>query len=180
MSNYFFNPGSFPEIPLRNGMENDDFMFNQGATKGLGKIQFHDFNEAYNSVDLPNVNLFKEQIEVYKRFLMEATPTKEQAMDLDFLLTLGELFTLVPYGQLILENKAILGIEDDVIDQIFDVMVRDFSKFALQLYLKTSSTDQQMELCQQMVRKPVVDPDRFERVLQKHIYSQKGLYKIND
>jgi len=180
MSNYFFNPGAFPQIPLRNGRENDDFLFDQGATKGLGKIQFHDFNEAYNSVDLPNLTLFKEQIEAFKRLLVEATPTREQAMDLDFLLTLGELFTLVPYGQLILENKAILGIEDDVIDQVFDVMVRDFSKFALQLYLKSSSTGPQMDLCQRMIRKPVVDPDRFERVIRNHIYSLEGQYRIND
>ena len=180
MSNYFFNPGSFPEIALRNGPENDDFMFRQGATKGLGKIQFHDFNRAYDSVDIPNVRLFKEQIEGFKRLLVEATPSKEQAMDLDFLLTLGELFTLVPYGQLILENQQTLGVEDDVIDQIFDVMVRDFSKFALQLYLKTSSTSKQMELCREMIRKPVVDPDRFQRVLDNHIYSLEGQYRIND
>ena len=67
-----------------------------------------------------------------------------------------------------------------IIDQIFDVMVRDFSKFALQLYSKTSSTSQQMELCLQMIRKPVVDQDRFERVLQKHIYSLNGQYTMND
>ena len=180
MSNYFFNPGEFPEIARRDGMESDDFMFNQGATKGLGKIQFHDFNAAYNSVNIPNVEVFKEQIEVFKEFLMTATPSKEQAMDLDFLLTLGELFTLVPYGQLILENKKIYDIEDDVIDQIFDVMVKDFSKYALQLYSKTSSTSQQMELCLKMLRKPVVDTARFERVLENHIYSLKGQYTMSD
>jgi len=180
MSNYFFNPGKFPEIAKRNGTENDDFLFNQGATKGLGKIQFHDLNIAYGSVDIPNVTLFRNQIEAFQEFLMKATPTADQAKDLDFLLTLGELFTLVPYGQLILENKEIYKIEDDVIDQIFDVMVRDFSKYALELYLKTSSTAEQMELCQKMIRKPVVNEARFERVLRDHIYSLKGAYKMND
>jgi len=111
---------------------------------------------------------------------MKATPTTDQAKDLDFLLTLGELFTLVPYGQLILENKPIYNIEDDVIDQIFDVLVRDFSKYALELYLKRSSTNEQMELCQKMIRKPVVNEARFERVLRDHIYSLKGTYKMND
>jgi len=180
MSNYFFNPGEFPEIGKRDGLENDDFMFNQGPTKGLGKIQFHDANIAYNSVDIPNVHVFKEQIEVFKNFLVQATPSKEQAMDLDFLLTLGELFTLVPYGQLILENKKIYDIEDDVIDQIFDVLVRDFSKYALQLYSKTSSTREQMDLCMKMIRKPVVDTARFDRVLENQIYSLKGQYRMND
>ena len=146
MNNFFFNPAEFPEIAKRNGLENDDFLFNQGPTKGLGKIQFHDFNIAYGSVDIPNVTLFRNQIEAFQEFLMKATPTADQAKDLDFLLTLGELFTLVPYGQLILENKPIYNIEDDVIDQIFDVLVRDFSKYALELYLKTSSTKEQMDL----------------------------------
>jgi acyl-CoA dehydrogenase len=180
MSNFFFNPGEFPEIPKRDGLENDDFLFNQGATKGLGQIQFHNYNAAYDSVDIPNVHVFEEQIEAFREFLVQATPTKEQATDLDFLLTLGELFTMVPYGQLILENKKIYNVEDEVIDQIFDVFVRDFSKYALQLYSKTSSTSRQMELCLKMIRKPVVDTARFERVLEKHIYSLKGAYTMND
>jgi acyl-CoA dehydrogenase len=180
MSNYFFNPAEFPEIPRRDGLENDDFLFNQGATKGLGRIQFHDYKIAYDSVDIPNVHLFKEQIDAFREFLTQATPSEEQARDLDFLLTLGELFTLVPYGQLILENKKIYDVEDDVIDQIFDVLVRDLSKYALQLYSKTSSTSRQMELCLKMIRKPVVDTSRFERVLESHIYSLKGAYSMSD
>ena len=180
MNNFFFNPAEFLEIAKRNGLENDDFLFNQGPTKGLGKIQFHDFNIAYGSVDIPNVTLFRNQIEAFQEFLMKATPTADQAKDLDFLLTLGELFTMVPYGQLILENKEIYKIEDDIIDQIFDVMVRDFSKYALELYLKTSSTNQQMDLCQKMIQKPVVNEARFERVLRDHIYSLKGAYTMSD
>jgi len=99
MANYFFNPDEFPEIPKKDDPDNDDFLFNQGPTKGLGGIRFHDYNLAYNSIDLPNVNIFKSQIEVLKEFLIKVAPDKEQAKDIDFLLTLGELFTLVAYGQ---------------------------------------------------------------------------------
>ena len=94
MPNYFFNPGNFPEIPRRNDVADDSFLFEQGATKGLSKIQFHDFKPAYDSYDLPNVNIFKEQIEIFKAFLATATPTPEQQKDIDFLLILGEIFTL--------------------------------------------------------------------------------------
>ncbi len=180
MANYFFNPGEFPEVPQRIDAVNDDFLFNQGPTKGLGKIQFHDYNIAYNSVDLPNVNIFKEQIGVLKDFLATATPDAEQAKDLDFLLTLGELFTLVAYGQLILENKPIYEVDDDLTEQIFDFMIRDFSKYALQIYSKTSSTDKQQELCQKMIKKPVVDKERFERVLANHVYALKDQYFMNE
>jgi len=179
MANYFFNPAEFPEIPLRHDPKNDDFMFNQGATKGLGKIQFHDYNLAYNGVDLRNVVIFKEQIEVLKEFLMTATPDKEQAKNIDFLLSLGELFTLVAYGQLILEKYKMEKLEDDLIDLIFDFMVRDFSKFALQLYSKPDSTEKQMALCLKMLKKPVVDNERFERFLASHVYAQKDTYEMN-
>jgi acyl-CoA dehydrogenase len=178
MANYFFNPAEFPEIPKRDDPSNDDFLFNQGPTKGLGKIQFHDLTIAYNSVDLPNINIFKEQIEVFKELLMQAPPDKEQIKDIDFLLIMGELFTLVPYGQLIIENAKILNIEDDILDQIFDFIVRDFSKFALQLYSKTSSTEKQMEITMKMIRKPEVNTERFNRVWEKYVYTLNGAYEM--
>jgi len=179
MANYFFNPGEFPEIHKRDDPANDDFLFNQGATRGLGKIQFHDSALAYNSLNLPNLNIFKEQIEVLKEFLLTATPSKEQAKDIDFLLNLGELFTLVAYGQLLIEKAKIEVVEDDIMDQIFDFMVRDFSKFALQLYSKTGSTEQQMKLCLKMIKKPVKDLERFNRVWEKHIAVLDGAYEMN-
>lgn len=179
MANYFFNPAQFPKIPKKDDPTNDDFLFNQGATRGLGKIQFHDSALAYNSLDLPNLAVFKEQIEVLKEFLLTATPSKEQARDIDFLLNLGELFTLVAYGQLLIEKAKIEAVENDVMDQIFDFMVRDFSKFALQLYSKTGSTEPQMALCLKMIKKPVVDLERFNQVWENHIAGLDGTYEMN-
>ena len=179
MPNYFFNPGSFPEIPKRMDAANDDFLFQQGATKGLGKIQFHDYQIAYGSLDLPNVNVFKGQIEVLKQMLLAAPPTEGQTKDIGWLLTLGELFTLVAYGQLILENAKIYGVYDELVDQIFDFMVRDFSKYALQLYSKTSSTGEQMDLCKKMIAKPVADQARFDKVLAE-AYSLRDQYHWSD
>ena len=100
MPNYFFFPAEFPEIPQRDDPTNDAFLFDQGLTKGLGKIQFHDYALAYDSVDLPNVHIFKEQIGTFKEMLFAARPSEEQIKDIDFLLNLGELFSLVAYGQL--------------------------------------------------------------------------------
>jgi acyl-CoA dehydrogenase len=179
MANYFFNPASFPDVPKQDHPTNDDFLFDQGATRGLGKIQFHDIALAYDSVDLPNLNVFKEQIEVLKQFLLTAAPSKEQADDIDFLLNLGELFTLVAYGQLLIEKAKIDAVEDDVMDQIFDFMVRDFSKFALQLYSKTGTTEEQMVLCLRMIKKPVKDTERFNRVWKKHVAVLNGAYAMN-
>jgi len=179
MANYLFNPGEFPEIPLRTDAAHDAFLFDQGPTRGLGKIQFHDYMAAYNQVDLPNVNIFKEQIEALKNVLMTAPPSKAQTRDIDFLLCLGELFTLVAYGQLIIEKTRMDGVADDLLAQTFDFMVRDFSKFALQLYSKPSSTAAQMEGSLKMIRKPEVDEERFQRVWQQAVLGLVDSYEMN-
>ncbi len=179
MANYFFAPAQYPEIPRRDDPANDDFLFNQGPTKGLGQIKFHDFKIAYNSIDLPNVEIFKEQIKVLQEFLMTARPNEEQAQDLDFLLSLGELFTLVVYGQLIIEKAAMEKIDNDLLDQIFDFMVRDFAKYALQIYSKTGSTEKQMELSLKMIKKPAADLRRFQNVWQNHVKVLNNTYEMN-
>lgn len=179
MANYFFKPAKFDDVPVRRDGVNDDFLFNQGATKGLGKTRFHDYNIAYGKCDLPNVNVFKKQISIFKKMLMIARPNKDQIKDIDFLLNVGELFTLVAYGQLILESWELNNIDDDLIDQIFDFMVRDFSKYALQLYSKTSSTKLQQIFCQLMISKPQRDDRRYERVLNEFAYAKKDTYTMN-
>ncbi|MFZ1983329.1 MAG: acyl-CoA dehydrogenase family protein [Desulfatitalea sp.] len=179
MANFFFNPAKYPDIAKRNEPADDEFLFKQGPTRGLGKIQFHDFNIAYNSIELPNLKIFKAQIEVLKELLIKAPPSKEQQKDIDFLLILGELFTLVAYGQLIIENAKIHKVDDRLLDQIFDFMIRDFSKFALQLYSKTSSTDQQMALCQKMIKKATINSERFKHVWEAYVYPLKGAYEMN-
>jgi len=177
--NYMFKPGEFPEIPTMNGSENDDFMFNQGPTKGYGKIQFHDYNIAYNSVDLPNVNVFKEQIAKYKEYLIvSGMDLMKQMMDFDYLLTVGELFTMVAYGQLIIESAKIQNIPDDLLDQIFNVYVRDFSEYALDLYGKPSSTPAQQEKCLGMIKRPVVNDEQYEKVVQEYVYSHIDDYEM--
>jgi acyl-CoA dehydrogenase len=178
MQNYFFNPKEYPEIPRRLDPANDDYLFHQGATKGLGKIQFHDYRPVYAGSTLPNVQIFREQISLFREFLFKATPDAAQQKDIDFLLTVGEIFTLVVYGQLILENAALLATCEDVVDQIFDFMVRDMSKFALQLYSKPSSTEAQMEYCMKLVRKANVDEERYQRVLERYVYSLNGVYEM--
>ena len=179
MTNYFFNPKEFPVIPQCNGAEDDSFLMNQGPTSGLGKIQFHAYNIAYNSIDLPNIRIIKEQIATFKEFLAKATPTKEQNSDIDYLLAMGEIMTVVAYGQLIIENSKIYNIEDDLLDMIFDVLVRDFSKYAVQLYQKKSNTQAQLDYCIKMIKNPVADTAKFKRVWEKYVYPLKDEYRMN-
>lgn len=179
IANYFFNPAEYPKVPMRQDAKHDDFLFNQGRTRGLGKIRFHDYNIVFNEYDLPNVNIFKEQISVFKEFLLNAPPDEAQRKDVDFLMALGEIFTLVVYGQLVLENSKLYDIRDELVDQMFDFMVRDLAEFALQLFSKPDSTPQQMAYCRQMIKKPATDMERYEKVWRDHVYALKDTYEMN-
>jgi acyl-CoA dehydrogenase len=180
MANYFFNPKTYSEVPQRHDAGNDDFLFRQGPAKGLGSIQFHDCGPAFEASLVPNVRAFVQQVDAFKDLLAMDTPDDAQQKDVDFLLALGEIFTLIVYGQLVLENAGIYGVGDDLMDQIFDFMVRDLSRFALQLYSKPSSTPGQMERCLKMIRKPSVDPERFGRVWRDHVFALRDAYEMNE
>ncbi|MFH2039019.1 MAG: acyl-CoA dehydrogenase [Chloroflexota bacterium] len=179
MPNYFFNPMEYPAIPRRDDAKNDTFLFDQGPARGLGKIRFHDYQAVFEKHTLANIAIFSEQVAVFKEFLAFATPDDNQQKDVDFLLALGEIFTLVVYAQLVLENASIYTIGDDLLDQIFDVMVRDLSRHALNLYCKPTSSPQQMELCLRMLRKPVANPERFAHIWQE-VHALKDAYTMNN
>jgi acyl-CoA dehydrogenase len=178
MANYFFNPAPYPEVPLVDDPINDDFLFRQGPARGLGQIRFHDYNPILARYDLPNVRVFREQMDTFKALLARATPVGPQTEDIDFLLALGEIFTLVIYGQLILEAAGLYGVDDNLVDQMFDVLVRDVSKFAVQLYSKPASTAEQMEYCLKMIRRPVDDTGRYDRVWHD-VHALKDAYEMN-
>ncbi|MGZ4174001.1 MAG: acyl-CoA dehydrogenase, partial [Solirubrobacteraceae bacterium] len=105
MPNYLFNPGQYEPVPTRRDGGDDEFIWHQGPTRGLSKIQFHDWRPAYAAFAeaVPNVGVFLEQAEGLCSLLSSAPPDEAQQRDLDFLLTLGDLFTLVVYGGLVLE-----------------------------------------------------------------------------
>jgi acyl-CoA dehydrogenase len=179
MANYFFNPAEYASIGQRSEPKNDDYLFQQGPAKGMGDIQFHDYNIAYSDWNLPNVNVFREQTAIFAEMLAEAPPDESQSRDTDFLLTVGEIFTLVAYGQLILENASISHVPADIVDQIFDCFVRDFSKFALQLYSKPRCNSEQSAYCLKMIRKPAADDERYERVWIDQVHALKGAYEMS-
>lgn len=180
MRNYFFFPTQYDEVPRRDDDQDDTFLFNQGPARGLGKILFHDYNPVFDRWNLPNIDIFQKQIKVFKEFLLVAGPDESQQKDVDFLLALGDIFSLVVYCQLLLENAEIYKTSPEIINQIFDIMVRDFSKFALELHNKPSSSPKQMEFCLQMLKKPFADPAQYEHIWKEYVHSLKGEYEMNE
>ena len=178
MANYLFNPAEYPPVPQRRDAADDEFLFRQGPAKGLGKIQFNDWRASYAPfADVPNVARFTEQAEGLGALLGTAPPSEEQQRELGFLLTLGELFTLVVYGQLILEQAALTDLDADTVDAIFDVLVRDFSRYAVTLQGHPSSTEAQQAWALGHIRKPVGDTDRFLRVWDQ-VERHAGAYEM--
>jgi len=180
MPNFFFNHGEYPEIGRQSQPRNDDFLFDQGRAGGLGQITFQDYRKTFERFGhLPNVQRFAEQADGFRELLATDPPGPEQMKDVDFLLAGGNIFALVVYAQLILENAPIYEIEDDLLGQIFDFMVRDMSRQALALSLEAASTKKQMELCQKMICRPEADRDRYERVWEAQVRSLDGAYEMN-
>lgn len=169
MGSYLFNPDPDLEAPPRMLEPGDDgFLFRQGPARGLSKIRFAAWQDAFEPfAGVPNVALFAGMAESLKQLLVDAPPDEAQQKDLDYLLTLGELFTLVPYGQLICEQAALTGLPLDTLDQIFDVLVRDFSSYAAELHGKASATEDQQAWAKDAITKPAVDEDRFNAVWEK-------------
>jgi acyl-CoA dehydrogenase len=180
MARYLFDPAEdLAPAPRRDDAANDDFLFDQGPTRGLSKIRFGDYRAAFEPFShVPNVGVLAEQIEVFKQAMAEATPTDEQRRDTDVLLAIGELFAIAVYAQLFLENAALHELGDDLVDQVFDVLVRDMSARATELLGKASATDAQVEFCRRIIRKPVVDAERYERVWTEQVLALSGAYEM--
>ncbi|MHA2400810.1 MAG: acyl-CoA dehydrogenase [Promethearchaeota archaeon] len=180
MLNFFMNHKNFDEVPRQDQADNDSFLFNQGPTRGLGRVRLHDWKPAFEKFKLPNVAIFIEQIELFNQFGLKATPDGEQQQDMDFMLDgIGQIFALIVYAHLIIEYAPIYNIDNDTIDQIFDFLVRDFSKYALNLYNKSSINSAQMEWCLKMIKKPNVDSERFNKVWEI-VHSLKDTYQMNE
>jgi acyl-CoA dehydrogenase len=178
MPNYMFNPAEYPEIGTRVDASDDVFFWEQGPARGASKVQFADWAPVYEaSLDIPNVARFYEQVQAFKELLSTAAPDADQQRDLDFVLVVGHLFTLVVYGQLILEQANLLGLDADLVDQIFDFQIRDFSAHAIALHGKPSSSSAQQEWALSAVRKPVVDKARFDRVWEQ-VKAYDGAYEM--
>lgn len=178
MPNYMFNPADYPQIGTRRDPADDVFFWSQGPARGASKVQFADWAPVYErNADIPNVGVFYQQVQAFKNLLATAAPDADQQSDLDFVLVVGHLFSLVVYGQLILEQAELTGLEHDLVDQIFDVQVRDFSAYAVALHGKPSSTEAQQQWALAAVRKPATDPARFGRVWDQ-VKSLDGTYEM--
>lgn len=178
MRNHLLDPVAYEPVPTRLDAADDTFLFRQGPARGLGSVRFHDWRPAFDAyAHLPNVSRFREQADALCEFVRTAAPDEAQSRDLDLLLAVGQLFALVVHGQLVLEQAALTGVEADVLDELFAVLVRDFSAHAVELHGKDSATEEQQLWALGAVRRPAVDGARSERVWQR-VEALSGAYEM--
>jgi len=183
----------YPVIPVRQDAGDDEYLFHQGPAKGLGSIGFADWRPAFERFGhLPNVALFRQQIDAFTQLVMTAPPTEAQQKDLDYLQILGQLFTQIVYAQLILESAEVAidggqtrpGSVSDLsdlteahIDRMFGVFVQDMADQAVALHGQASATDAQSTAALTIVRKPRIEADA-EQAFVSEVLSYSGTYEM--
>jgi alkylation response protein AidB-like acyl-CoA dehydrogenase len=178
MPAYLFEPLEQPPVPTRLDAADDEFLFRQGPARGLSKVRFHGWRPVYDEfAHVANVARFTEQAQALSTLIERAPLEAAQQGDLDLQLTVGELFTLVVYGQLILEQARIVELDADLLDELFGVLIRDFSGHAIQLHCKPGATEAQQAWALSALRRPAAAPDRFERVWER-VAALSGAYEM--
>ncbi|MFG2923982.1 acyl-CoA dehydrogenase family protein [Streptomyces sp. NPDC048305] len=178
MRNHLLAPVPYEPVTSRQDGVDDAFLFRQGPARGLGSVRFHDWRPAFDAyAEVPNVARFREQADALCAFVTDSAPDEEQSRDLDFLLSVGQLFALVVHGQLILEQARSTELDEDALDELFSVLVRDFSAHAVELYGKDSATAAQQDWALAAVRRPVIDEGRSARVWAR-VEALSGAYEM--
>ena len=89
--------------------------------------------------------------------------------------------SIVVSGQLILEQAQLEHLDPDVLNQIFDFMVRDFARFALQIYGLPNTREEQRAFCREiMLVRPAGDEAQYRRVWERQVLPLNGEYAMNE
>ncbi|SER81553.1 acyl-CoA dehydrogenase [Salipaludibacillus aurantiacus] len=177
MENYFFNEEEFEDIPVRREAKDDSNLFNQTTGK-LASVTFPYYRKSYEGVSLPNVLIFLEQTDLFREMLYKAPPTEQQQKDHNFMLHLGELFTMAVYAQLVLENARLHKVNDDLTDYMFTFMVGDFAQFALAHLSQFDLTGDQETYLEKMLKRPHKNSSRDQRIWEELVLPLKSSYGV--
>jgi len=169
-----------PQLPPRRRDAVDDtYLWHQGPASGLSRVTFHDWRAVYaDFAHLPNVALVLEQADALQSLLGTAPLDKAQMRDLDLLLVVGDLFTTIAYGDLVLQQAKIAGTDEGLVDSIFEVLVGDLSAYALALSGKASLTGAQVRAARGIIRRPAFDAERTAAIWAE-ARATAGHYEMN-
>jgi acyl-CoA dehydrogenase len=170
----------YADVGVRLDPADDAYLFSQGAASGLSKIRFSDWRPSFaRFAHLPNVDVFLGQLQAFARLMAEHGPNAEQAKDLDYLLSLGQIFTSIVYAQLAAEaaglgldgagsgsgtdgtrsgtTAELSGLTEQHVDRMFAVFVQDIATYAVALHGQASASAEQREAARTLIAGPVAD-----------------------
>ncbi len=180
MKNYFFGNVEYPEIGIASEMKDDNNIFKQ-TMGGLAKVKFPDYKKAYEGVDLPNVKRFFKMVEKFRELIAKDAPDEALIKNMDYMLNFGEIFTMIVYAQLVLEGAKLNDVEDELIDQIFALFIKDINKFALTQANNQNNTETQNECLKALaLMGPVVDKEKDLKFWQEYVQVLDGCYIMSD
>ena len=89
------------------------------------------------------------------------------------------MFAIVVYGQLILEQAQMAGLDTDIVNQVFDFMVRDFAAFGLEIYDNHATSDPQRNFCRDiMLIRPEKDNSQYLKMWKDYVLPLNGAYEM--
>jgi len=163
ISGYLFRHEAYEELPIL-GDSNDIGVFHQLNGK-MAEVTFADYRKVLNACELQNVRQFAAQAELLRRLFEEDAPDKIQTRNMDYMLNLGHMFTMIPYAQLILEAAKLYEIEDELINQMFGFFVTDMARYALNQYSGQENTPKRDELLRKVIDiRPISNHEEYCRI----------------
>jgi acyl-CoA dehydrogenase len=179
MKNYFFGNVEYPEILVCDQAKDDSNVFAQ-RMGGLAKVKFPDYKKAYEGVEIPNVKVFLNQVETFKKMLAEAAPDEKLIKNMDYMLNYGEIFTMIVYAQLILEGARLRDVHEDLIDQMFALFIKDVNKYALTQLNSQNNTEKQEKFLKELaLTKPIIDKEKDMKFWKEFVEVLDGAYVMN-
>ncbi|MFJ3906253.1 acyl-CoA dehydrogenase [Streptomyces sp. NPDC090025] len=177
---YFTGDAQLAPVPdLTAAPSDDSYILRQAGTGSLGDVRFPDWRTAFHGFDhLPNVRLFREQAEQLAVLVSGNGGTAaKMGSDVEFSLAVGPLFTLVVYGQLILEQASLLGADARVVDGVFGLLVKDYSGRLVEFHSFPSTDETEQAWAMAAIRRPLWDKERDEHVASL-VASLAGAYEM--
>lgn len=100
---------------------------------------------------------------------------------MDYMLNLGHMFTMVPYGQLILEAAGLYEIEDELVNELFAFYVTDMARYALNQFSGQQNTPDRDRLLRRIIDiRPVYDQDEYDRIWVETIEPLTDAFIMNE
>ena len=176
IKNYFFSNKEYPEIGIVTEAKDDKNVFAQ-TMGGLGKVEFSDFGKAYKDVEIPNARIFFDQVLKFRNLMMKGAPDEKMSKNIDYMLNIGEMFSIIVYAQLIMESAKLHDVEDELVDQIFALFIKDMSKYALAQINSQENTDVQKDCLWEIVKvAPTIDKKRDYKFFKEYVQVLDGEY----